>query len=200
MFDGDSNNEESERMAEDMVDAVRENPDIKDNEDGLSPREREVEKDKEQERIRKAQELRKQLRKRELGILTYRWPAATLILSGVMAIFTQFQQVMVHPPGIGFDTFLDVLFSGGSLFFAFPLIAGVFLIICGIFAYKDPRWPWVAAIPAMMMAMSGITVYFLITFAVTVDPDAVIYATGTPFVMLIVALLALISITLREKE
>ena len=112
MFDEESNDEQPEKMADEIIDAVKEDPDMDDDEDALSPRERQVEIDKEQERIRRAQELKKQLRKRELGILTYRWPAVVLILSGIMAIFTQFQQVMVHPPGIGFDTFIDAILAG----------------------------------------------------------------------------------------
>ncbi len=193
-------NGDAERLARDMVEAAE--PDAGKKDDGLTPSERDIEAEKQQERIRKAQTLKKQLRKRELGLVKYRWPAAILILSGALAISTEFLVVMEHPPGIGFDTFwqifLDPTYSDG--FFIFPVVAGALMIICGVLGYSNPRATWFSAIAAMMMFMSGATVYFLITFAVTVDPEAEISATGTPLTMIIVGVLALVSIALREKE
>ena len=84
----------------------------------------------------------------------------------------------------------------------FPLVAGAFMIILSYYAYTRPKWTWLALIPALMMLMSGGTVYFLITFAVTVDPTLTdhIYATGVPLSMFIVALVAFIAIWMRERE
>ncbi|MHA1637313.1 MAG: hypothetical protein ACTSUB_04795, partial [Candidatus Thorarchaeota archaeon] len=73
-------------MADAIVDAVEEP--YEEDDDGLTKGERLVEHDKESERIRKAKELKKSLRKRELGFLNYRWPAMVLVLSGLLAVWT----------------------------------------------------------------------------------------------------------------
>ena len=195
------NSNDPEGMAEDIADAVFEESE-EDVEDGLTRKEKEVEKRKEEERVRKARTLRRQLRKRELGVLHYRWPAAFLIISGLLAIWTEFVAVMVHPPGVGFDTYFEVFASAGGLFFLFPVLAGIILIISGVIAYNDPRAPYLSVIPAMMMVMAGAMVYFLVSFAVTVDPnlEGQVYATGVPITMFIIAITALFSIAMREKE
>ncbi|NOR38683.1 MAG: hypothetical protein GQ580_03740 [Candidatus Thorarchaeota archaeon] len=197
----DQNSKDPEDMAEEIADAVLEESD-EDVEDGLTRKEKEVEKNKEEERARKARILRRQLRKRELGVLHYRWPAVILITSGLLAISTEFLPVMVHPPGVGFDTYFDVFISTGGLFFLFPVIAGIILIISGVIAYNDPRAPYLSIIPAMMMTMAGAMVYFLVSFAVTVDPnlEGQVFATGMPISMFIIAIAALLSIAMREKE
>jgi len=86
--------------------------------------------------------------------------------------------------------------------YLFPVIAGIFMILLSYFAYRKPRYTWLALIPASMLGMAGGTVYFLITFAVTVDPslDGLIYATPTPLSMIIAGVIALLAIALREKE
>ncbi|MCK4484514.1 MAG: hypothetical protein KAU89_06795 [Candidatus Thorarchaeota archaeon] len=195
----DSNNPED--MAEEIVDAVFEESE-EDVEDGLTRKEKELEKKKEDERTRKARKLKKQLRKRELGVLHYRWPAAILVIAGLLAISTEFLAVMVHPPEVGFDTYFEVVVSTGNLFFLFPVLAGILLIISGVLAYNDPRAPYISIIPAMMMAMAAAMVYFLVTFAVTVDPNlqGQVLATGVPVTMFIIAAVALFSIAMREKE
>ncbi|MGY5862247.1 MAG: hypothetical protein RTU09_07725 [Candidatus Thorarchaeota archaeon] len=187
-----------EDMADEIIDAVSE----EDVEDGLTRKEEELEKKKEDERIRKARMLKRQLRKRELGVLHYRWPAIILIISGLLAIWTEFVPVMVHPPEVGFDTYLEVVVSTGGLFFLFPVLAGIILIISGLLAYNNPRAPYISIIPAMMMVMAGAMVYFLVSFAVTADPnmEGQVLATGVPVTMFIIAIVALFSIALREKE
>ena len=197
----DQNPNDPEGMAEEIADAVFEESD-EDVEDGLTRKEKEVEKKKEEERVRKARILRRQLRKRELGVLHYRWPAVMLIISGLLAIWTEFVAVMVHPPEVGFDTYFEVFISTGGLFFLFPALAGIILIISGVVAYNNPRAPYLSVIPAMMMVMAGAMVYFLVSFAVTVDPsmEGQVFATGVPITMFIIGVTALLSIAMREKE
>ncbi|MGY5876130.1 MAG: hypothetical protein RTU30_10315 [Candidatus Thorarchaeota archaeon] len=189
--------EDSSDMAADIIDSIEEDDE---EEDALTPRERGIELSKEQERIRKAKELKRQLRKRELGLLQYRWPAVVLILSGVMAIWTQFQIVMIHPVGVGFDTFWDAFILFGNPFFIVPIFSGGIMILLGILAYTDPRAPYVSLIPAMLMAMAGAIVYYLISFALAFDPEAAVSPTGTPLSMFIVAILCLLAIAMRERE
>ena len=197
----DQNSDDPEDMAEEIADAVFEESG-EDVEDGLTRKERELEKKKGDERIRKARKLKKQLRKRELGVLHYRWPAAILVISGLLAIWTEFLAVMVHPPEVGFDTFFEVVLLTGNPFFLFPILAGILLIISGVLAYNYPRAPYVSIIPAMMMVMAGAIVYFLVSFAIAANPDmeGQVLATGVPVTMFIIAIVALISIALREKE
>ncbi len=187
---------DSDELASELIDAVEED---QEEDDALTKSERKIESQKEEERVRKAKELRKQLRRRELGLLQYRWPAAVLILTGVLSIWTEFSVVMLHDPGIGFDTFWDALFLSGNPFFLFPLLAGGILIILGYFAYSNPKATYLSVIPAMMMAMAGMNVYFLISFGLQINPDAMLMATGTPLTMLLAGLLSLLSILLREK-
>ena len=195
------NSNDPEDMAEEIANAVFEESE-EDVEDGLTQKEKEVENKKAEERARKARKLKRQLRKRELGVLHYRWPAAFLIISGLLAISTEFVAIMVHPPGVGFDTYFEVFVSTGGLFFLFPALAGIILIISGVIAYNDPRAPYLSVIPAMMMVIAGAMVYFLVSFAVTVDPnlEGQVYATGVPITMFIIAITALFSIAMREKE
>ncbi|MHA2214140.1 MAG: hypothetical protein ACW992_13350, partial [Candidatus Thorarchaeota archaeon] len=84
----------------------------------------------------------------------------------------------------------------------FPLIAGVGFVLCGIWAYKNPKATLVSLIPAVIIVMASMTVYFLVTFAVTADPslEGQVYATGTPMTMLITGILSVLSIFMREKE
>jgi hypothetical protein len=203
-MDEDSSN--SEDMAEDLIDAIDDVSDEDDVGDGLTKKEREIDVSRETERQRKAQDLRKQLRRRQLGILTYRWPAFVLILGGFLAITTEFLQVMIREPGVppevGFNTFIDALLRSGGVIYLFPVIGGVFMIVLSYFAYKNPRATWLALIPAAMLAMAGGTVYFLVTFAVTADPtlEGLIYASPTPISMIIAAVIALLAVALKEKE
>ncbi|MFW9834566.1 MAG: hypothetical protein ACFFEK_11260 [Candidatus Thorarchaeota archaeon] len=202
-MDEDSSN--SEDMAEDLIDAI--DDDAKDEtDDGLTKKEREIEISRESERQKKAHELRKQLRKRQLGLLTYKWPAIVLILGGIMAIITEFLDVMVRKPGVppevGFSNFVEALTRTGGVIYVFPLIAGVFMIILSYFAYSNPRATWLALIPAAMLGMSGGTVYFLITFAVTADPslEGLLYASPVALSMIIAGVIALLAIAMKEKE
>ena len=197
----DQNSNDPEGMAEEIVDAVFEESD-EDVEEGLTRKEKEAEKKKQEERVRKSRILRRQLRKRELGVLHYRWPAAILVIAGVLAISTEFLPVMVHPPGVGFDTYFEVFMSTGGIFYLFPILAGIILIISGVIAYNNPRAPYLSIIPAMMMTMAGAMVYFLVSFAVTFDPnmEGQVFATGVPISMFISAIAALLSIAMREKE
>ena len=196
----------SDDMAEDLIDAIDEYVDEGDEGDGLTKKEREIEVSRGSERQRKAQELKKQLRKRQLGMLTYRWPAFVLILGGLLAISTQFLEVMVRQPGvppeIGFNTFVDAFLLYGGVLFLFPIIAGVFMIVLSYFSYRDPRATWLALIPAALLGMAGGEVYFLVTFAVTADPtlEGLIYASPTPLVMIVAAVISLLAIALKEKE
>ena len=199
----------SDDMAEDLIDAVDEEVDDDVSDDGLTKKEREIEVSRETERQKKAQELRKQLRIRQLGLLTYRWPAITLILGGALSISTEFLKVMNReagvPPEVGFNTFPEAFARTGGVVYLFPLIAGVFMIVLSYFAYRNPRYTWLAIIPAALMGMAGGTVLFLINFAVTPplgDPnlEGLIYATPTVLSMFIAAVIALLAIALKEKE
>ena len=196
----------SDDMAEDLIDAIDDYVDEDDEGDGLTKKEREIEVSRGSERQRKAQELKKQLRKRQLGMLTYKWPAFVLLLGGFLAISTQFLQVMVREPGVppevGFDTYVDAFILSGGVLYLFPAIGGVFMIALSYFSYTNPRATWLALIPAAMLGMAGATVYFLVTFAVTADPtlEGLIYASPTPLSMIIAAVIALFAIALREKE
>ena len=192
-----SDTQDASKMAGEIVRTVEED---KTADDGLTGRERAIEKTKQAERIRKAKELRKQLRKKELGLVKYRWPALVLWLGGALSIWSQFLVVMVHPPGIGFDNFVDGFTRSGNLFFLFPVVAGIVTIACGVFAYSNPKATFVSLVPAMMMAMSGMNVYFLIDFALAVDPEVQVSATGIPLTMLLTALISLLAILLRNKE
>jgi len=195
----------SEEMAEELIDAIDDETD-EDYDDGLTKNEREIEVSKESERQRKAQELRKQLRKRQLGMLTYKWPAIVLIMGGIMAILTEFLNAMVReagvPPEVGFDTFIEAFTRTGGIIYLFPVIAGVFMIILSYFAYRNPRATWLGLIPAAMLGMSGGTVYFLVTFAVTADPslEGLLYASPVPLSMIIAGVMGLLAIAMKEKE
>ncbi|MHA1960079.1 MAG: hypothetical protein ACW99U_07610 [Candidatus Thorarchaeota archaeon] len=192
--------DESSDMAEDIVAAVESDDE---DEDAMTESERLVERDKETVRIRKARELKKQLRKRELGLISFRWPALILILAGALAVWSEFLVVMVHPPEIqGLSTFFGTFLLFGGIFYLFPLIAGVGFVLCGIWAYKNPKATLVSLIPAVIIVMASMTVYFLVTFAVTADPslEGQVYATGTPMTMLITGILSVLSIFMREKE
>ena len=147
----DSSN--SEDMAEDLIDAIDDVSDEDDVGDGLTKKEREIDVSRESERQRKAQELRKQLRRRQLGILTYRWPAFVLIIGGFLAITTEFLQVMIREPGVppevGFNTFTDAL--GGTVYFlvtfavtADPTLEGL------IYASPAPIAMIIAAVIALL--------------------------------------------------
>ncbi len=199
-------NPEREEGASEMSDAIIDavNEDQADFDDVFSRGERKVEKSKEEERIRKAKELKKQLRKRELGILRYRWPTAVLIITGIFSLMTQFLPVWVQDsvnPVYGFNTYLEGFLFNGNGFFLFPLISGIILIAIGFFAYARPRATYWAVGPAMMMAMAGSFVYLLIEVVASVpDLQIEISATGTPLQMFVVAVLSLLAIALREKE
>ncbi len=201
-------NEENEStdIAEELIDAVDEEAGPDDVRDGLTKRERQIESKRMSERERKAEELRKQLRKKSLGLLNYRWPAMMLIFSGIMAIMSNFLQVMTRlegvPPDVGFNTFIDAFILSGGSIYLFPIIAGSFMIILSFFSYTNPRATWLALIPAMMMFMAGGSVYFLVTFAVTFQPEltGLIYATGVPISMLLSGGIDLLAIYMREKE
>jgi hypothetical protein len=192
----------SDELASELIDAVEEDFDKG---DALTERERKIEDKKEEERKRKAKELKKQLRRKELGLLQYRWPAIVLGLTGILSIWTEFLVVMYHDPGIGFDTFWEVfLFGAGSLqpyniFFIFPLISGGILILLGYFAYTNPKATYLSVFPAMMMAMSGMNVYFWISVTLQAFPSASVSATSTPMTMLLTGVLSLLSILLRER-
>ncbi|MGQ4912826.1 MAG: hypothetical protein ACP6KW_11700 [Candidatus Thorarchaeota archaeon] len=200
-----------DEMAEELIDAIDEEADQDYVKDGLTPKEKEVHTKRAEERARKAQELRKQLRKRQLGILRYRWPAIILFMGGLLAILSEFLQVMTRdeyvPADVGFYNFIEAFsrtLESGSFgaVYLFPIVAGVLMIILSFFAYTNPKTTWLSLVPALLMAMSGGTVYFLITFAVTVQQDLTghIYGTAVPISMFIVALLCLIAVWMREKE
>ncbi len=195
MAENNESHSESSEMADDIIRAVE-----YEEEDGLTEREREIEREKEEERIRKAKELKKQLRKRELGLLHYRWPAGILVLAGILAILTEFGQVMTRPPEIGFDSFLHGFSMTGNVFFLFPIIAGALFILCGVWAYSDPRATFASLVPGALMAMAGTTVYMLVEFALVANPDAEVATTNIPLSMLIVAALSVLAILMREKE
>ena len=203
MFDEDY---DSEEMADELIDAIDEEADS-DAVDGLTKREREIEVGRDSERQRKAQELKKQLRKRQLGLINYRWPALVLILGGIMAITSEFLKVMerdpvVIPPEVGFDTFVEAFIRTGGIIYIFPVISGVFMIILSYFAYSNPRATWLAIIPALLLIMSGGIVYFLITLGVTAQPQytGFIFATPVALTMLIAGVVALLAVAMKEAE
>ncbi|MHA1863914.1 MAG: hypothetical protein ACTSWA_09105 [Candidatus Thorarchaeota archaeon] len=193
-------------MAEDLVDAIDNEADQEDVEDGLTKRERSIEVSRTSERERKAQKLKKQLRKRSLGMLNFRWPMYILIIGGILAIITNFLQIMVRtsvvPPEIGFYNFIEAFSRTGGAIYLFPIVAGVIMIILGYFAYTTPKYAWVALIPTIMLGMAGGTVYFLITFAVNNQPELTgeIYASIIPLVMFLAAGLNLVAIAVKETE
>jgi len=197
---------ESIDIAEDLVDAIDEEAGPDEARDGLTQRERQIESKRMSERERKAEELRKQLRKRSLGLLNYRWPAVILVFSGIMAIMSNFLQVMTRlegvPPEVGFNTFIDAYILSGGVIYLFPIVAGSFMIVLSYFSYTNPKATWLALIPAMMLFMAGGSVYFLVTFAVSFQPEltGLIYATGVPISMIIAGGIALLAIYMREKE
>ncbi|MGY5864752.1 MAG: hypothetical protein RTV41_09120 [Candidatus Thorarchaeota archaeon] len=197
---------DSEEMADELIDAIDDEADS-DAVDGLTKRERDIEVGHESERQRKAKELKKQLRKRQLGLVNYRWPALILILGGIMAISTQFLTAMFRdpveiPPEVGFDNFVEAFLRTGGVIYIFPVIAGAFMIGLSYFAYSNPKATWLAIIPALLILMSGATVYFLVTFAVTVQPLYVdfIYATPVALTMMIAGIVSLLAIAMRERE
>lgn len=205
MFEqSDDREEEAAELSESIVEAVEKDQSKATDEDTLSRREKKIESTKEQERIQKARALKKQLRKRELGILRYRWPAAVLIITGMFSIITQFLPVWVQDelePAYGFNTYMEGFFFNGNVFFLFPVISGIILIAIGFFAYTRPKATYWAVAPAMMMAMAGSFVYLLIEVALSVPGvEVVISATGTPLQMLVTVILSLLAIALREKE
>jgi len=195
---------DSTDMAEDLVDAI--DDDAGSNDDGLTQRERRIESGRASEREKKADELKKQLRKRSLGMLNFRWSMYMLYLGGILAIITNFLPVMTRtgavPAEIGFSTFIDAFTRTGGAIYLFPIVAGAIMIIIGYFAYTESKYTWVSLIPAIMLAMAGGTVYFLITFAVDNQPwlTSRIYANFIPLVMFIAASLNLLAIFLKEKE
>ncbi|MHA1481800.1 MAG: hypothetical protein ACTSQZ_10330 [Candidatus Thorarchaeota archaeon] len=129
----------NENGSEDMAEAIIDSVDDSIEEDGLTKGERRIEIDKESMRIRKAKELKKQLRRRELGLLNYKWPAVVLVVAGILSIWTEFLVVMIHPPEIpGVDTFWITFIETGNVFFVFPLISGIIMIVLGYFAYTKP--------------------------------------------------------------
>ncbi len=195
---------DSTKMAEDLVDAV--GNETKKQDDGLTKRERKIESSRVTERERKAEELKKQLRKRKLGMLNYRWAAGSLFIGGILAIISNFMQAMhrgvIVPPEVGFDTFWDGFLAYGGVYFILPIISGIIMIILAYFAYTTPKYAWFALIPGMILAMEGLYVYFLITFAVTYQPELTdeLYAAFAPIIMIIAAVFNLIAIALKEKE
>ncbi|MDH4213346.1 MAG: hypothetical protein OEV85_05460 [Candidatus Thorarchaeota archaeon] len=197
---------ESTDIAGELIDAIDEEAGPDEVRDGLTQRERQIESKRMSERERKAEELRKQLRRRSLGLLNYRWPAALLIFSGILAIMSNFLQVMTRlegvPPEVGFNTFIDAFMLSGGVIYLFPIIAGLLMIILSYFSYTNPKATWLALIPALMLFMAGGSVYFLVTFAVSFQPELTgrIYATGVPLSMFIAGGIALIAVYMREKE
>lgn len=193
-------------MAEDLVDAIDNEAEHEDVDDGLTKRERSIEISRTSERERKAQKLKKQLRKRSLGMLNFKWPMYLLVIGGVIAIITTFLQIMVRtsavPPEIGFYNFLEAFTRSGGAIYLFPIIAGVIMIILGFFAYTTSKYAWFSLIPAIMLGMAGGTVYFLITFSVNNQPELTgeIYASIIPLVMFLAAGLNLVAIAVKETE
>ena len=201
----EKSNDDSTDMASEIIESVT--SEDEQSEDGLTKGERRIEKDKEAERIRKARDLKKQLRKRDLGLLRYRWPAAILMISGILSILSEFLQVMEHPPGIGFTSYFqfaaDNLIAGQLnyvVFFTFPLVAGIIMIIGSLISYFNPKGTFLSIIPAMMMAMAGTFVYYSVDLARYVDPNIDVSVTAVPMAMVIFGVVALLSIGIREKE
>lgn len=197
---------DSAEMAKDLVDAIDKDAEEGNADDGLTKRERTIEISRAKERERKAEELKKQLRKRKLGLLNYRWSAVILIIGGEIAIIANFAQVMIRtaavPTEIGFYTFIEAFQKTGGAIYLFPAVAGIAMIVIAFFTYTTPKYAWVALIPAMLLAWAGATVYFLITFSVTAQPYLAgqIYATFTPLLMFILAGLNVVAIIVREYE
>ena len=196
---------DSTEMAEDLVDAIDDEAGSSD--DGLTQRERRIESGRASERERKAEELRKQLRKRSLGMLNYRWAAGFLLIGGVIAIITNFVQAMTRGPlsiaaDVGFNTYLEAFLMTGGAIYIFPIIAGAFMIILSYFAYTNPKYTWLSLVPGIMLAMAGFTVYFLVSFAVVAQPDLLddLYAAFAPIFMIVAAAFNVIAIFLKEKE
>lgn len=196
---------DSTKMAENLVDAIDEEAGKRD--DGLTKRERRIESGRASEREKKAEELRKQLRKRSLGMLNYRWAAGSLIIGGLIAIISNFTQALTRGPlsleyDIGFNTYLDAFLATGGAIYVFPVAAGAIMIILAYFAYTKPKYTWLALIPGIMLAMAGGTAYFLVTFSVTAQPELTddLYTAFAPILMFIVAAINLIAIFLRERE
>ncbi len=192
------NSDESDSIAEEIVRAAR--PDESEaDEDGLTKREREIAQRVQEERRKKGQAALSRLRERKMGVLNYKWPAAILAGAGVLAIWSEFLVVMIHPEGIGFDTYLQAYLEHGSIFFVFPLISGALLLMCAFWAYEDPRGTYLSIIPAMMMAMSGMMVYYLVSFALAADPNIEVGPTGVPMTMLLTSVLCIVAIFMRER-
>ena len=130
-------------MAEDLVDAIDNEAEQKDIDDGLTKRERSIEISRTAEREKKAQKLKKQLRKRSLGMLSFRWPMYLLVIGGGIAIITNFLQVMIRypivPSEVGFHNFMEAFSKTGGAIYLFPIVAGVLMIILGYFAYTTPK-------------------------------------------------------------
>ncbi|MBD3408541.1 MAG: hypothetical protein GF411_20625 [Candidatus Lokiarchaeota archaeon] len=194
----DSQSEESEEMATEIIDSVL---DDSEEEDGLSSKERTAEAARQAERIARAKQLRKKLRRRELGVLRFRWPAAIMIISGIISIWSEFLVVFDQQnPFYQFNTFFEAFQLQPNIFWVFPIIAGVGYIILGIIAYFDSRAPWLGLIPAMLIVMSGGFMYMMVSFAYAADDNAAISATGIPMTMMLMGLMGLVSIFMREKE
>ena len=106
------------------------------------------------------------------------------------------------PPEVGFDTFLDAFIRSGGPIFLFPVIGGLLMIVLSYFSYSNPRATWLALIPAILLLMSGGTVYFLVTFAVSAQPQYTefIYATPVALTMVIAGVVALLAIAMKEAE
>ncbi|TFG98939.1 hypothetical protein E4H12_04430 [Candidatus Thorarchaeota archaeon] len=195
---------DSTEMAEDLVDAI--DDEAGSSNDGLTQRERRIESGRASEREKKAEELKKQLRKRSLGMLNYRWASGSLIIGGILAIISNFMQAMTRgpivPPEVGFDTFWQAFMLYGGVYFILPIISGVFMIIIAYFAYTTPKYTWLALISGMMLAIAGLYVYFLITFAVTFQPELTddLYAAFAPVIMIVSAVFNLVAIALKERE
>jgi hypothetical protein len=86
------------------------------------------------------------------------------------------------------------------IFFTFPLVAGIIMIVSAFISYYNPKGPILSVIPAMMMAMAGSNVYYFVDLARVVDPSVEISVTAVPMSMVIFGVVALLSIGIREKE
>ncbi|MHA1909616.1 MAG: hypothetical protein ACW98Y_20115 [Candidatus Thorarchaeota archaeon] len=191
--------EDPSEMSDAIIDAV--NKERVEDDDAFSKPERKVERTKEEERILKAKELKKQLRMRELGILRYRWPTAVLLISGIFSILTEFLDIWVQipnpDPAYGFDSYWAAFIFNPNVFWLFPIISGSILIVISYFAYTRPKYTFISIIPAMMMAIAGAFPFLLIEIAFGVVE---IEMTLVPIQMVIVAILSLLAIAMREKE
>ena len=76
------------------------------------------------------------------------------------------------------------------------------MIVLSYFSYRTPRATWLALIPAALLGMSGSYVFFLVTFAVTFQPEFIglLYATAAPLSMIVSGVIALLAVALKEKE